>query len=130
MPEVIDGKIVVSPPIEAIEEGIFKWRPSLVGQFLDKLLPYYLVKKAVDTIWKQYGKVEVFLLENGMFIFWFADEATRDEVLTARLWHISYKPLILRRWEPGMQLLKLSLSSVTVWIKLRFLLWNFGLLLV
>jgi hypothetical protein len=100
---------------------VFSSGPSLVGQFLDKPLPYYLVKKAVDTMWKQFGKVEVFLLENGMFIFRFADEATRDEVLTARLWHISNKPLVLRRWEPRMQLLKLSLTSIPIWIKLLHL---------
>jgi hypothetical protein len=28
------------------------------------------------------------------------------------------KPIILRRWQPGMQLLKLSLSSIPIWIKL------------
>jgi hypothetical protein len=95
--EVIDGNVVVEPPSEVIEEGIFKWSSSLVGQFLDKPFPYYHVKKAVDIIWKQFGKVEVFHLDNGMYIFRFADEATRDEFLSARLWHISNKPLILRR---------------------------------
>jgi hypothetical protein len=120
-PEVIDGKVVVEPPYEVIEEGIFKWSSSLVGQFLDKPFHYYHVKKAVDIIWKQFGKVEVFLLDNGMYIFRFADEATRDEVLSARLWHISNKPLILRRWELGMQILKLSLNSIPIWIKLMHL---------
>ncbi|KAK3229305.1 hypothetical protein Dsin_001186 [Dipteronia sinensis] len=120
-PEVIDGKVVVEPPSEVIEEGIFKWSSSLVGQFLDKPLPYYHVKKAVDILWKQFGEVEVFLLENGMYIFRFADEATRDEVLSARLWHISNKPLILWRWEPGMQILKLSINSIPIWIKLMHL---------
>ncbi|XP_059439870.1 uncharacterized protein LOC132172399 [Corylus avellana] len=39
------GKVVVKPPKEAIEEGISKWSSSLVGQFLDKPLPYYIVKR-------------------------------------------------------------------------------------
>ena len=72
----------------------------------------------MDIIWKQFGKVEVFLLDNDMYIFRFANEATRDEVLFARLFHISSKPLILRMWEPGMQILKLSLNSIPIWIKL------------
>jgi hypothetical protein len=48
-------------------------------------------------------------------------------VLEAQLWHIANKPLILRRWTPGMQLLKISVSSVPVWIKLHNLpmeFWN------
>ena len=36
----IDGKLVVKPPAEAVEEGIDMWRGCLVGQFLDKRLPF------------------------------------------------------------------------------------------
>ena len=35
-----DGKVVVKPPKEAIEESISKWSPSLVGQFLNKPFPF------------------------------------------------------------------------------------------
>jgi hypothetical protein len=58
-------------------------------------------------------------LENGLYLFQFADEGIRDEVMEAKLWHIANKPLILRKWTPGMQLLKISLSTVPVWIKLH-----------
>jgi hypothetical protein len=114
-----DGKVVVKPPKEAMEEGILKWSPSLVGQFLDKPLPYYIVRRFVDNLWAQYGKVEIFLLENELYLFRFRDEKTRDEVMEAKLWNIANKPLILRKSTPGMQLLKLSLSNVPVWIKLH-----------
>jgi hypothetical protein len=60
-PSQEDGRVVVKPPKEAIEEVILKWSPSLVGQFLDKPLPYYTVKRAMDSFWAQYGKIEVFL---------------------------------------------------------------------
>jgi hypothetical protein len=62
------------------------------------------------------GKLGVFLLENGLYLFRFADVRTIDEVMEA-LWHIANKPLILRKWIPGMQLLKISLSTVPIWIK-------------
>jgi hypothetical protein len=47
--------------------------------------------------------------------------------MEAKLWHIANKPLILRKWSPGMQLLKISLSTMLVWIKLHNLpieFWN------
>jgi hypothetical protein len=94
---------------------------------MEKPLPFFLVKKTIDLLWRQYGKVDVFLMENSMYIFRFADEHTRDEVLESKLWHIANKPLILCRWEPGMQLLKLSLKSVPIWIKLNHIpmeFWN------
>jgi hypothetical protein len=60
-----------------------------------------------------------FYLGIGLYIFQFEDGKSRDVVLEEKLWHIANRPLILRRWVPGMQLLKLSLSSVPVWIKLH-----------
>jgi len=122
-----DGRVIVQPPKEAIEEGILKWSSSLIGQFLEKPLPFYVVKRTVENIWSAYGKVEVFLLENGLYLFRFADKGSREAVLEEKLWHVANKPLILRRWTPGMQLLKLSLSSIPIWIKLHNLpmeFWN------
>jgi hypothetical protein len=75
----------VKPLIEATEEGISKWSSSLVGQFLDKLLPYFIVKRIVESIWAQYGKIEVFMMENGLYLFKFANEKSRDEVLEAKV---------------------------------------------
>lgn len=68
-------------------------------------------------MWNQYGEIEVFSLENGLFMFRFQDEATCEEVLEAKLWHVANKPLILRKWHLGMQDLKLILTSVPVWVK-------------
>jgi hypothetical protein len=120
-PQKVGDKVVVSPPTVAIEEGISKWESSLIGQFLDKPLPFFLVKKSIDIMWKRYGTVEVLSLENGLFILKFLDEVTRDEVLDAKLWHISNKPFILRKWMPGMQVMKLTLVTIPVWIKLLHL---------
>lgn len=40
----------MKPQEEAIQEGITKWSPSLVGQFLDKPLPFYIVKRYVNCM--------------------------------------------------------------------------------
>jgi hypothetical protein len=78
-------------------------------------------------MWKQYGDLEVFSLENGMFMFRFQDEVTCNEVLESNTWYIVNKPLILRKWRPGMQVLKLTLTTIPIWIKLVHLpleFWN------
>jgi hypothetical protein len=117
-PTITGGQVFVSPLEEDVEEGIARWNSSLVGQFLDKALPFFLVKKSVQFMWKQFGEVEVFLVENGIFIFKFSDEAVCEEVLESKLWYVANKPLILRKWTPGMQLLKLTMSSIPIWVKL------------
>jgi hypothetical protein len=60
---------VVKPLVEDVEEGIARWKSSLVGQFLDKPLPFFLVKKAVEQLCSQYSKIKVFSMENGVYIF-------------------------------------------------------------
>lgn len=52
-----------------------------------------------------------------MYIFCFADEFTCNEVMEAKIWHVVNKPLILRKWTPGMQVLKLTLTSIPIWVK-------------
>jgi hypothetical protein len=121
LPFPLEGKVFVSPPVAAVEEGESRWNSSLVGQFLDKALPFFLVKKYVQLMWKQYGDVEVFSVENGMFIFRFADVASCDEVFESKLWYVVNKPLIIRKWTPGMQVLKLTMSSIPIWVKFMHL---------
>jgi hypothetical protein len=45
----------------------------------------------------------VFLLENGLYLFQFTDGRKRDEVMEVKLWHIANKPMIMRKWTPGVQ---------------------------
>jgi hypothetical protein len=36
------------------------------------------------------------------------------EVLVSKMWNIANKPVILHQWQPGMQLLKLFMSSIPI----------------
>lgn len=81
-----DGKVIVKSA--AVERGISKWRSSLVGQFIYKPLPYFLVKKNVKILLYRYGSVEEFSVENGLFIFKFEDEDSSNALLKENLWHI------------------------------------------
>ncbi len=120
-PLKVEGKVVVKPPQKAVDEGIAKWESSLVGQFLEKSLPFWLVKRTVDALWGQFGKVDTFSLDNGLFLFKFADIQSRDSVFESRIWHIANKPLILRKWKPGLQPMDLSLKEIPIWIKILHL---------
>uniref|UniRef100_A0A2N9IVN5 Reverse transcriptase zinc-binding domain-containing protein n=1 Tax=Fagus sylvatica TaxID=28930 RepID=A0A2N9IVN5_FAGSY len=95
-PTRVGAKVVVKPPQEAVDEGITKWESSLVGQFLEKSLPFWLVKRTVDALWGQFSKVETFSLENGLFLFKFDD---------------------IQRLLP----MDLSLKEILVWIKILHL---------
>jgi hypothetical protein len=60
-PQRQNGRIIVQPPKEAIEERISKWSSSLIYQFMDKPLSFYVVKRTVENIWASFGSMELFL---------------------------------------------------------------------
>jgi hypothetical protein len=70
-----------------------KWLSSLVGQFLDKPLPFFFWLR---KLWIICG-VSKEGYENGRYIFIFNGQKTRDAVLEAKICHIANKPLILRK---------------------------------
>ena len=69
IPQRINGRTIVKPPQDAVEEGVGEWVNYLVGQFMDKSLPFHLVKNFVDHQWSQFDKVEVMTTERGLFKF-------------------------------------------------------------
>ena len=113
-----------------MDEGIAKWESSLIGKFFNKAPSFLLVKCFVEGLWGQYGLVEVFALDNGMFLFHFPDTRSRDSVLEARLWHIADKSIFLHKWQSRMQFLDLSLRKIPIWIKSFISLWSIGITFV
>ena len=53
-----------------------------------------------------------------LFVIQFSNEATRDRVLEAGPWHIQNKPLIVRKWEPGLSTLEFNMAKLPLWIQL------------
>ncbi|KAK7843894.1 hypothetical protein CFP56_011830, partial [Quercus suber] len=58
----INGRTIVKPPRDAAEERVGERVNYLVGQFVDKSLPFHLVKNFVDHQWSLFGKVESLIL--------------------------------------------------------------------
>ena len=114
MPQCADGKIVAKPPVEAVNEGIDMWKGCLVGQFLDKRLPFSMVRSLVNRLWGKREMPEISTTENGLFFFRFRDPEARDWVMDAGPWHLAGRPFILRAWKPGMDMLNIQLSSIPI----------------
>ena len=117
MPQCVDGMIVAKPPKEAVNEGIDMWKGCLVGQFLDKRLPFAVVRSLVNRLWGKREMPEISTTENGLFFFRFRDPEARDWVMDAGPWHLAGRPFILRAWKPGMDMLNIQLSSIPIWVR-------------
>ena len=117
MPHCADGKIVAKPPVEAVNEGIDMWKGCLVGQFLDKRLPFPVVRSLINKLWGKREMPGISTTENGLFFFRFRDPAARDWVMNTGPWHLAGRPFILRAWKPGMDMLNIQLSSIPIMVR-------------
>ena len=116
-PHCADGKLVAKPPVEAVDEGIDMWKGCLVGQFLDKRLPFPVVRSLVNRLWGKREMPDISTTENGLFLFRFRDPEARDWVMDAGPWHLAGRLFILRAWKPGMDMLNIQLSSIPIWVR-------------
>ncbi|XVE88838.1 hypothetical protein DITRI_Ditri19aG0100900 [Diplodiscus trichospermus] len=70
-------------------------------------------------MWGSDGEVEIRPAITNLFIIQLPNAAVRDQILEQRPWHIQNKPLIVRKWEPGMTNLECDLTRVPFWVHLR-----------
>ena len=86
-----------------------------------------MVKTVVERLWGKHEMREISTTDNGLYIFRFMDRVARDWVLENGPWYFFGRPIILRSWKPGMEMLNVQITSLP---RLSFLtsLWNIGLL--
>ena len=117
-PNIIDGRVKVSPPLKVAEEGSAIWRNTLVGYFIGKKLPFQVVNSIAHKIWGKFGLCEVLTSDNGFFLFKFANFQGACAVLDKAPWHMANRPLVIRHWQPSLTLNKEDVYKVPVWIRL------------
>ena len=116
-PTTVDGKVTINPPPEAVVEGVGLWEGSLVGQFFDKRLPLHVVRSFIERLWGKHEIPEISTTDNGLYIFRFKDLDARDWVLENGPWYLAGRPIILRFWKPGMEMLNVQITSLPIWVK-------------
>ena len=116
-PTRVDGKPVIQPPVDTVAEGTKLWEGCLVGQFFDKRLPLHVVRAAVEKLWGKREMPEISITDNGLYLFRFKDMAARDWVMECGPWYIAGRPFVIRKWQPGMEMLNIQLTSLPIWVK-------------
>ncbi|KAF5180882.1 Rna exonuclease [Thalictrum thalictroides] len=106
--------------------GAKEWEDMIVGYFVDKKLPYSLVKSIVEKRWKLEGQVEI-LLDGDLFYFNFKKPEDRDYVLDEGSFHMLGKLFIIRPWTRSVEEDRGQISSIPLWVnfyKVPKFLWN------
>ncbi|KAF9595930.1 hypothetical protein IFM89_006211 [Coptis chinensis] len=82
---------------EILEHGAKEWEDKVVGFFLDKKLPYSIVKTQVEKKWSLKGQLDI-SLDGDRFYFGFHNVEDRDYVLDEGYFHMMGKLFIIRKW--------------------------------
>ncbi|KAL7234526.1 hypothetical protein ACSBR1_018022 [Camellia fascicularis] len=113
-PKLDQGKIVVEMPPSS---PMAKWEACLVGYFIDKNLPYTLIKNNAFNMWKNKGLVDILKNDDGFIFFMFENRDCCIDVLEGEPWYVGGFLLILKQWHRMMKLSKEDKKSIPIWVK-------------
>ena len=117
-PKPTNGTSIVTPPSGVFEEGELLWKNAVVAQFVGRIPNFSVFQKMVNILWGDDGEIDIRPTGHNLFVLQFPNSQTRDRVIESGPWHIQNKPLIVRRWEPGMRSLEFNMAKLPLWIHL------------
>ncbi|XVE89221.1 hypothetical protein DITRI_Ditri19aG0133100 [Diplodiscus trichospermus] len=68
----------------------------------------------VKQLWGEFGDVDIRPAGENLFLIQFPNSEARDKVLESGPWHIQNKPLIVRKWEPGLRTLDFNMAKLPI----------------
>lgn len=117
-PEVVEGRVVIRPPLSVDLQGRKAWENCLVGYFFEKRVSFHSMEFNAKKRWGNRGLKEVIMNDEGFFFFKFEEEEDLLEVLEDEACMIEVKPLILQRWYPQIVLAKDVPKTIPLWVKM------------
>ncbi|KAF5201897.1 Endonuclease/exonuclease/phosphatase [Thalictrum thalictroides] len=96
---------------EMLETGAKEWEHNVVGFFLDKKLPFTVVKETVQRRWKLKGEMDT-ALDGDMYYFTFHNEEDNASVLDEGPFFMAGKLFISQSWTRDIEENKASVHNV------------------
>ncbi|KAL7181458.1 hypothetical protein ACSBR1_040364 [Camellia fascicularis] len=103
-PKLDQDKIVVEMPPSS---PMVKWEACLVWYFIDKNLPYTLIKNNAFNMWKNKGLVDILKNDDGFIFFMFENRDCCIDVLEGGPWY----------WHRMMKFSKEDKKTIPIWVK-------------
>ncbi|GJS91615.1 retrotransposon protein, putative, ty1-copia subclass [Tanacetum coccineum] len=115
-----ENGVDVVVPVKSIRAISERFANTAYGFFLRKRVAYLVVANYVRNTWGEYILVKSMLNSStGLFSFQFSSMDGLNAMLENGPWFIRNPPLILKKWNPYVNLLKEDVGNVPVWVKLH-----------
>ncbi|KAM6562899.1 hypothetical protein CsatB_022897 [Cannabis sativa] len=110
------GKVQIT--MDDIADEISYWSSATVCYVLGANPPLSVLEGFARRIWK--GKVDkVGMISYGIFLIRFTSIAERDEILAGGYIFFNKRPVIMKAWDPNLNLKKEDIRIVPIWIQLE-----------
>uniref|UniRef100_A0A803NT95 DUF4283 domain-containing protein n=1 Tax=Cannabis sativa TaxID=3483 RepID=A0A803NT95_CANSA len=104
--------------MEDIEDEIAFWNPSIVCYILGANPPLAILESFARQL-LQDNVDKVGLLSYDIFLIQFNDVAIRDEILSGGYIFFNKRPVIMKEWDPNMNVKKEDIRAVPIWVQLE-----------
>ncbi|KAF9587518.1 hypothetical protein IFM89_003555 [Coptis chinensis] len=104
-------------PNHIVEEGENVWKHYLVGYFIEKRLPFLVVKNMLQKLWIVKGNFEM-VADKELFYFKFGCEEDRQMVIEQGPIFVVGRVFVIRPWTDDLDSQRKEIQTVPVWVKM------------
>ncbi|XP_021739730.1 uncharacterized protein LOC110706131 [Chenopodium quinoa] len=103
---------------EDVDPEILYWSLAIIFYALGARIPYFVMNGFIRRVWGRFGIDKVNLLSNGVYLVRFRGKENMEKVLSGGPVMFDNRPVIMKRWEPGINLEKEGIKEVPIWVRL------------
>lgn len=116
--EGVNSNANVKITMEDIKEEIEYWQTAVVCFVLGSNPPLTVVEGYFNRIWKDLGIDKVAQINKRVFMVRFHSNERRTKAIEGGVQIFDRKPVIIKPWKPGMEIMNVIVEQVPIWIRL------------
>ncbi|KAL9233114.1 hypothetical protein vseg_008149 [Gypsophila vaccaria] len=107
--------------MEDVAEEIEYWSQAVVCYIMGANPPWDIIEGFIRRIWSKYNIDKLSFMPNSIFLVRFKTMEMKEQVMQSGHFMFDNKPLIYRPWSKEVELKKIKIEEVPVWIRLHHL---------
>ena len=114
--EFIEGKKIAKINKEDVEQEIAYWQNAVIFSVLGANPPFDITQGFIRRIWGNYDIDKMLQVKKGMFLVRFNNLQDKLAVERRGVYYFDAKPILVKGWNPQMDLHTESINSLPIWI--------------
>ncbi|KAL2938255.1 LINE-1 retrotransposable element ORF2 protein [Bienertia sinuspersici] len=103
--------------LDDIDEELVYWSSAMVVYVLGANPPFSVFNGYCHRIWGKKGLDKVLLVGKGLYLVRFNSVEQREQIWNDEPKFFDSKPVIMKKWDPDMELHKETIKTVPIWIR-------------